>query len=295
MRPTRRPAALAPLVALAASLGATPQHAGEAQHGVNQPGDTQPGNDNTSDQSANASSRAKALFVIDRHIRAVGGEDAIRAATSITFSGTFQIQGASFIGRVHSRRAAPGRAITRIELGPLGVVLQGYDGTHAWTLHPTNGPALLEGPSATALARNANPQTDLHYEDNYPTIEYLGDDIFEGEPAFAVRLVDHDGTETIELFSKGDGERIGVRGHRPSPEGPIPYTRALLDYREFERLRMPTRTIERFAGQVITVTITDVSYEPIDPDAFTPPPEVLALIQAPEDAPEPETPKPAAP
>lgn len=252
-----------------------------------QPGDTgaPAAGDTAADQS-----RTKALFVIDRHIRAVGGEDAIRAAEHITFSGTFEIQGASFIGRVHSRRAMPGRLVTRLELGPIGTILQGYDGKHAWTVHPANGASLLEGTAATSMVRNANPQNDLRYEDNYTTIEYLGDDSFEGEPAFAIRLVDHDGVETTEFFSKGDGERIGVSGARPSANGPIPYTRALRDYKDFENHRMPTRTIERFSGQVITVTIEDVSFDKIDEDAFTPPAEVLELIGGPDESPEGDAP-----
>ncbi|MFI4897308.1 MAG: hypothetical protein ACIARR_05740 [Phycisphaerales bacterium JB059] len=225
-------------------------------------------------------SREKALFVIRRHIRSVGGEDALRAATHIAFEGKFQIKGAPFVGRVQSQRAVPGRQLTRLDLGQNGTILQGYDGQIAWTVHPTTGPTLLEGPTAHALARNANPQADLHYETNYTRIEYLGDAEFEGEPAFAIRLTDPFGAVTTEYFSKGRGTRIGVAGERPSADGPVPYTRALLDYRVFERLHLPTRTVERFGRQEITLTVESVSFAPIYESAFQPPPSVQALIES---------------
>lgn len=230
-------------------------------------------------------SREKALFVIRRHIRSVGGEDAIRAATHITFEGKFQIKGAPFVGRVHSRRAVPGRQLTRLDLGQNGTILQGYDGQVAWSIHPSTGPTLLEGPAALALARNANPQSDLHYDTNYARIEYLGDAEFDGEPAFAIRLTDHLGTVTTEYYSKGRGVRIGVEGERPSDTGPITFTRSLLDYEVFERLHLPTRTVERFSGQEITLTVEDVSFAPIDESVFTPPQAVQDLIESKTDAP----------
>jgi len=224
--------------------------------------------------------RAKALFVIGRHIRAVGGEDAIRSAEFITIRGTFEIGAANFVGRVTSMRAHPPRLVTRLELGPMGVLVQGYDGSTAWTVHPASGPALLEGSAGTSMARNADIQSDLHYERDFETIEFLGDDEFKSEPVFAIRLVDHDGTETIEYFAQGSGLRLGVRGTRLAGEDTVPYSISLSAYEEYGRLKLPMKTVETVGQQAITVNIEDVSLERIEEDVFDAPDAVLALTES---------------
>ncbi len=233
--------------------------------------------------------REKALFIIGRHINAVGGEELIRAIEDLTIRGTFEIRGAAFIGKVVSIRSDPPRMLTRLELGNAGTILQGFDGQTAWTINPGVGPALAQGPEATSIIRSADVHGDLHYEQIYPTIEFRGDEVFEGEPAFAIRLVDHDGTETFEFYSKGVGTRLGVRGMRDSATGPIPYTRVLAKYTEYERLLVPTTTIERYADTVITVSIKDVSFDRVDPAVFDLPQAVRSLVEAEggaQDAPE---------
>ncbi len=235
------------------------------------------------DDAARQKARERALFVLGRHIRAVGGKEIIRAAEFVTFTGKFEIRGAPFIGRVTSMRAEPPRLLTRLELGPMGTLTQGYDGRVAWTIHPSTGPAVLDGPERTSMIRSADVRGDLHYEQNYPIIEFLGDDTFEGQPVFAIRLVDHDAAETIEYYSKGSGLRVGVRGSRDSASGPIPFSRAITSYTEYERLKVPTTTVETIGTQVITLTIDDVSFAPIDESVFELPEPIKALVQAQND------------
>jgi len=267
------------LLALLMTLGVAPPLFGQADAPS-----LQAGSPAVSDEA-----RSKALFVIGRHIRAVGGEDVIKGSDFMTISGAFEIEGANFIGHVTSMRSYPPRLMTRLELGQMGELTQGYDGAVAWTVHPVSGPSLLKGPSATSMARNADIQGDLHYEQEYETIEFQGDDVFNEEPCFAIRLVDHEGTETVEYYAKGSGLRIGVRGARTAGDSTVQYTRSLENYEEYGLLRVPTKTVETIGQQKITVTIEEVSYARLTDDQFKLPEAVAALLNEASDDTDDET------
>ncbi len=232
-----------------------------------------------------STARKRALFVLNRHIRAVGGEDVIRNIEFITIRGTVEIGGAPFVGSVVSMRSEPPRLVTRLELGPIGTIVQGYDGQVAWTVHPSAGPALLKGPDAVSMIRSANVRGDLLYEQIYSTIEYQGEGVFEGESVFVIRLIDHDGVETTEYYSKGAGTRVGVSGTRSTAAGMTPYTRVLTNYTEHERLMAPMTTVERIGEQVITVRLKDISFARLDPSVFEAPEPIRALLEAPAEEP----------
>ena len=227
-----------------------------------------------------STARTRALFLLKRHVRAVGGEDVIRAIEFITIRGSVEIGGAAFIGSVESMRSEPPRLLTRLELGPLGKVVQGYDGQIAWSINPNGDAVVLEGPEATSMIRTADVHADLRYEEIYPTIEFTGEVTFEGEPAFAVRLIDHNGVETTEYYSQNSGLRMGVSGTRESGAGVVPYTRVFTDYAEHERFMVPMTAVERVGAQVITVRLKQISFDRLDPSIFEAPEPVRTLLEA---------------
>src|SRR5262245_26219433 len=96
-------------------------------------------------ESAKSSALPSARSIIDRHITAIGGRAAILAHTSTHATGTISMGGTGMTGAVEIYAAKPDKALTKISLGGIGEVIEGFDGTHGWTLQPLTGPMLAEG------------------------------------------------------------------------------------------------------------------------------------------------------
>ena len=59
--------------------------------------------------------------------------------------------------------------------------------------------------------------------------------------------------------------------------GQIASTTTFSDYKTFEGITLPTKTVQRAVGTEITVRLTEVVFGAVDPAKLAVPPEILAL------------------
>ncbi len=229
-------------------------------------------------------SRAKALEIIDRHVEAIGGEDALRANTSVTQTGTLSIPAAGLAGEFRAYNRAPNHFTIDITLPSLGSLKTGFDGEIGWSENPIEGATLFEGRQLHEMKIQADYISVLNTEKYYKDITFEGVETFTGQQANAVKLVGDDGTETTQFFSVDSGLLIGTRATQASTMGDIEIISELSEYKEFGDVKFATKTLQKAGPQVFEILIMDVKFDKIGDEMFALPPAIQALTEAPEPA-----------
>jgi hypothetical protein len=231
------------------------------------------------DKSAEQADLPTARSIIDRHIKAIGGRAAILGHKSTHAVGTISMPATGITGPIDVYAAAPDKSFMKISLGGVGDLLEGYDGTHGWTLMPMMGPMLKQGKELTEKKFESDYYSDLHDSERYTSMKTIEKTTFEGQPCYKVSLVRKDGGEEIEYYDAETGLRTGSIQTRESPMGPITATQILSDYKKFGDLLVPTTMKQTAMNIEQVVKVTSVEYDNVPPSTFDLPAQIKALLK----------------
>ena len=220
-----------------------------------------------------------ARTIIDRHIREVGGREAILAQTSTYAAGTISLPAAGLSGKLEAYHAKPNKFLQRMSLPGIGDIEEGFDGTVGWSLSPLTGPTLLEGKQLEQRKFDADFYEDLKPNERYTSITTVEKTTFEGRPVFKIRLVRQGGDEDIEFYDSETGLKAGAISTRDSPMGPMQGTTAFSDYKKFGSLLHPATTKISVMTTQMIMAITTVEYGKVDPSVFAVPAQIKPLIK----------------
>ena len=106
----------------------------------------------------------------------------------------------------------------------------------------------------------------------------VGRGSFEGQDCYEVRLLRHSGFEYTEYFSVESGLIVGGKLKANSQMGEVPVTTTAGAYKAFDGVLVPTVTKQRTMGLEQVLTVSSVSFEPVDPSEFVLPPAIAALV-----------------
>ena len=217
--------------------------------------------------------------LLARFIDATGGEEAWRSHTSSTYKGKFGISAMGMEGDMVVYAAAPNKVSIRIEMAGMGSMNQGYNGEAGWSENPMTGSALLEGDQLDQMVEQANFYGPLVYDEIYPSQETVELSEFNGESAYKLRLLNAAGKETLQYFSEESGLLIGTQGMQSSDMGEAEVIAVIGDYKDFDGLKLPSKTTAEVMGMEITQTIDEVTWDEVPENAFEPPPSIKALME----------------
>lgn len=222
-----------------------------------------------------------AQSLINRHVAAVGGRDALRRLRAYHQRATFEIGALGIKGTGEIYAAKPNLTYTKMSLPGIGEIVSGTNDTVAWTINPIQGPRIL-GDNEMAQSRE---QSDfegnlLFPTDRYASMETLGRVDFNGQAAYKVRLVRKDGArESLRYFSVESGLLIGSETTSTSDMGSFRTVLALSDYRRFGDILYPTRSESNAGTNRLLITIESMTFDDIAPSVFALPDAIKALIR----------------
>jgi len=217
--------------------------------------------------------------ILKRYRTAIGGEAAIRKHTSRVIAGSFEIIAQKMKGNLTITAAAPDRLHLTISLPAVGDLERGYDGHIGWSLDQSIGPRLLEGKELDELKHSADFYDDLHDPKSYSSVTVVGQNVFEGAECYEVKLVRTTGFEYTEFFNVKTGLLAGMKMNATSQMGTIPVVQVVSDYKSFGGVLTPTVTRQQMMGLESEMTITSITFDPVDPKAFDLPPAIAALAR----------------
>ena len=101
--------------------------------------------------------------IIDRHVEAIGGRDAVLSKEGSRAAGQFSMPAAGIQGTIEVLSASsPTRVISRVEIPGLGTIVNGYTGEVGWSVDPNLGPRLLEGMELAAMVEGSSNEASMH-------------------------------------------------------------------------------------------------------------------------------------
>lgn len=233
-------------------------------------------------QSPAASSTAtlpSAKSILDRHIEAVGGRQALAKRSSVHVTATQSVAAQGLSGNLEIFSARPNKQLLKMTMPGIGEILEGFDGNHAWSMNPMTGPTLTTGEEREQKALDADFEGTLNAAARYTSIETLEKTTFDGRDCYKVKLVRKDGVEDIDFYDVATGLKAGSINTRKNPMGTITATTTLHDYKKFGDLLQPTVMKQQVMGTEIVTTITSVEYDKVDPSVFELPAQIKALIK----------------
>jgi hypothetical protein len=217
--------------------------------------------------------------ILDRHVAAIGGRDAILAHTSSRAEGTFSVPSAGLTGSVTVFAAVPNRSLMRVSIPGVGEQEEGYNGTIGWSLSPLTGPSLLQGRQLEEREFDAYFRAELREPGRYREITTVERTEFDGRTCYKLRLTRKTGGEDIEFYEVGTGLRAGSITTRETPMGAVTVTTTEQDYRRFGRLLHPTKVTQSLMGLQQVITLETVEFDTVDAAVFEPPVQIRALVK----------------
>jgi hypothetical protein len=216
--------------------------------------------------------------VIDKSVRALGGERAFRAVKSMHAVGTMTITGPGISGAFELFSARPSRVLYRLDIGGIGRVANGFDGKVGWSVNPISGPELLTGRQLQEASEDAWFDAPLHSPDRIKSMAVVGQVTFDGRQAYKLKVIFPSGNEQFEYFDVTTGLQAGSEMTRTLPQGAVPTTNFTRDYKRFGALLQPTTVVQRALGLDQIVTVATIEYDTVPDAVFEVPAEVRALL-----------------
>jgi zinc protease len=215
--------------------------------------------------------------IVEKYVQAVGGRQNISKFSARHSTAEMSIPAMGMTMNIDLYQARPNRMFTRVDMPGMGVTTSGYDGQVAWTNNPMQGPRILTGTELNETLRQADFDASLDPAKAYPTMETVGERTVEGHACWNVRMVTRGGTEVMNCFDKESGLLIAGSMKQQSQMGEMQVDLAYSDYKDFDGVKMPTKTTMSMMGQQMTTTLKTVSHEAIPDSTFALPAEIKAL------------------
>lgn len=213
-----------------------------------------------------------------RHDSLVGGRAALEGARSMRMVGTLAVTAMGLEAPLEILKVKPNRYLFRAQLGPMGELLSGFDGTHAWAIQSGMGPTLVTGAEGKLIADQADFFADLHDLSRFDRVETVDQTTFEGRPTYRVRMTRPTGEVLTEYFDVETGLSAGVSASVTGPMGAMELVSVFQGYQRFGRVLRPTRTIQRNPQFETLLTISAVEFDGVSDEAVAMPAAVRALI-----------------
>lgn len=220
-----------------------------------------------------------ARTIIDRHIAAIGGREAITSYSSSRVTGRIEMPANGLSGPFEMFAAKPNLSLMRMTLTGIGDMQEGFDGKVGWMTSPVTGPMLTEGRQLEQKKFDSDFFTELKDPSRYKSITTVEKTTFDGRECYKVRLVSTAGVEDFEFYEIESGLRAGAQITRESPMGQLASIVTHRDYRKFGKILHPATQKLSTMGVDQILTVESIEYDSVDPKVFELPTAIKALIK----------------
>lgn len=217
--------------------------------------------------------------IVDRFVKASGGEAALQAIKSMRVKGTFSIVGQSLGGDLEMMSARPNKLLMRVSIPAIGTVEEGFDGKIGWSINPLEGPSLVMDRQLSERADEAWFDAELHKDDFVKEMSVVGRESLDKRDVYRVKVVTLRGNEQFELYDVDNGLQVAVEASRDTPLGIVPSVVLMKEYQKFGAVLMPTKVVQRVLGQEHVFAFASYEFDSVPANTFDLPPTIKALIK----------------
>ena len=205
--------------------------------------------------------------ILTKYIQATGGRDAQRRITSRLTKGKIDVAGVSFGGRLEVYAKAPNKSLTVMDVEPMGLIKQGFDGRTAWNLSDKGMQSL--GWSELAVLAPADFYREINLRDMYTRIKLLGK-VKEGyRELYMVEAAPRTGAAETLYFDAESGLLIHRDLTRRTSQGLMRCEIYFSDWREVDGVKLPFRMTQSVPNRTFVFTLEDIKHNvPVDEAVF---------------------------
>ncbi|HYH82380.1 MAG TPA: DUF4412 domain-containing protein [Longimicrobium sp.] len=227
--------------------------------------------------TASAQQLPPAQQIVDKYVQAIGGRAMLGRFNTRHTVAEMSMPAMGMTMTMNVYQARPNKVVTRMDMGAMGTATGGYDGTVAWSNNSMQGPRILTGSELNETLSRASFDASLDMAASFPTMETVGSRTVAGQECWDVRMVSRTGVTVRNCFDKTTGLVVASVAKQQSQMGEMEVEMVYSDYKEFDGIKMPTKTTMNMMGQQMVTTVKSVSHAPIPDTTFALPAEIRAL------------------
>lgn len=216
--------------------------------------------------------------LIDKHIAAVGGKQAILAAKSAHMKGTFEVPSQGMSGEMEIMTQRPNMMFSKVNIPGIGEITTGFNGSVGWSMNPMQGPRVMTGKELD-LMKEQTAESELRDASLLMSAETVEKTTMGGQECYKVKLVWKSGRTSYDCYSVANGLLVGQQMSQESPMGTIEVTTTFADYKDFGGVKRPATRMQEMMGMQQIMTVKSVTYDAVPASAFELPKEIKALVE----------------
>ena len=198
--------------------------------------------------------------IISKYVEAIGGEKAIKGATSRVSKGSLEIASVGLNGTAEVYEKAPNKTVTIVNIAGFGLVQEGYDGKTAWSKDPQMGLRDKEGGEFAAAKLDSEFYKPVKIKELYPKLVVKGTDKVGDKDTYVVEATPTESSPETWYFDSKTGLLIRQDSERDGPMGKQKVQTFLEDYKKFDGINLPS-TIRQVTPQfTVAIKITEVQH-----------------------------------
>jgi hypothetical protein len=220
--------------------------------------------------------------ILDKYVRAIGGEQTVRKFNTLAVKGTLVIKGKSGTFEVYSK--APNKAVSNMQATENASwrMSEGFDGSVAWFSTPQTGVRDKSGQELTIAARSADFFGVLKLKELYPKMTLRGEQLVGNRQSYVVEADPGDGSLKRMYFDSETGLLLRSDLESDSTQGRRISTWYYEDYRDVDGMKysFTRRQPDPTSGDTV-YRATEVRFDmPIDDSKFAKPEGSAQAISA---------------
>ncbi len=210
--------------------------------------------------------------ILDKHIKAIGGKEAIEKVTSRSMKGSFDIEAMNMSGAVEMFAKAPNKSAMKIDLPGFGVVSRIFDGQKGWDSNPMTGLRELSGVELAQMKRGSDFHSDINFKKHYTKMEVKSKEKVGSNEAYVIEATPAEGSPEKLYFDANTGLLIRQDAEADGPQGKMQIETYVDDYRVVDGVKIPHAMKQVNSMITWTMKITEVKNNvPIDDAKFAKP------------------------
>lgn len=206
--------------------------------------------------------------LIEKHIAAVGGREALEKVTSTVMTGSFELPAMGATGTITMYAKAPNKRMTVINIDGFGEIFQGFDGERGFSVSPM-GSIDMSGQMLEDMKRDSLLHPELQLKLIYAKIEVKGKGKASDRDAWIVVMTPEKGNPVTAWFDAETFLMLKTSGVRITDQGEAEIETEFGDYREVAGtgMKAPHLIKQKLpVGEIIT-RITEIKANTDIPDS----------------------------
>ena len=192
--------------------------------------------------------------ILAKYVQAIGGKAANEKIKTLTSKGTLELSPLNVKGTFESFAAAPNKSLIKTSLAGIGEIIEGFDGTTAWSINPLSGNRDKEGEELAQAKITYDFYRQTNLDKLYPKMELKGIEKVGGSDAYVIVGTSGDLPSETFYFDTKSGLLVRQDSIISTPEGKTPTKSYFEDYRDVNGVKLPFKsrsTLPQF--EVITI------------------------------------------